>query len=90
MLANIDREAVAQTDVQILECKTAGLHTARDWADGVPHYTQLQVLRQLAVTGKQAADVAVLLAGQELKVFPIERDEESVADSEKASQGGFS
>lgn len=78
MLANIDREVVAQADVQILECKTAGLHTAKDWADGVPYYIQLQVLHQLAVTGKQAADVAVLLSGQEFKVFRIERDEERI------------
>ena len=32
-------------------------------------------MHQLAVTGKQAADVAVLIGGQELQVFRIERDE---------------
>jgi predicted phage-related endonuclease len=48
---------------------------ARLWRDGVPEYVQLQVMHQLAVTGKQAADVAVLIGGQELQVFRIERDE---------------
>src|SRR5690606_32623333 len=32
-------------------------------------------MHQLAVTGKQAADVAVLLGGQQLEVYRIERDE---------------
>ncbi|MCV0437428.1 MAG: YqaJ viral recombinase family protein [Hydrogenophaga sp.] len=75
MLANIDREVHGAPDVQILECKTAGIQGSRLWQDGVPEYVQLQVLHQLAVTGKQAADVAVLLGGQELQIHRIERDE---------------
>lgn len=78
MLANIDREVMG-SDVQILECKTAGLNGARLWRDGVPEYVQLQVMHQLAVTGKQAADVAVLICGQELQVHRIERDETMIA-----------
>lgn len=79
MLANIDREVVGSPEVQILECKTAGLHGARTWEDGVPEYVQLQVLHQLAVTGKPAADVAVLICGQELQVHRIERDDTMIA-----------
>ena len=79
MLANLDREVVGAPDVQILECKTAGMNGARLWKEGVPEYVQLQVMHQLAVTGKQAADVAVLICGQELQVHRIERDEEMIA-----------
>lgn len=79
MLANIDREIVGCPDVQILECKTAGEFGARLWKDGVPEYVQLQVQHQLAVTGRQAADVAVLLCGQRLEVHRIERDDEVIA-----------
>lgn len=75
MLANLDREVVGCPEVQILECKTAGLNGARLWRDGVPDYVQLQVMHQLAVTGHQAADVAVLICGQELQIHRIERDE---------------
>ena len=75
ILANIDREVVGVDDVQILECKTAGINGARLWKDGVPEYVQLQVHHQLAVTGKQAADVAVLIGGQHLEIHRIERDE---------------
>ena len=79
MLANLDREIVGSDEVQILECKTAGINGSRLWKDGVPEYVQLQVMHQLAVTGKQAADVAVLLGGQELQIHRIERDETMIA-----------
>lgn len=79
MLANIDREVIGAEDVQILECKTAGINGARLWKEGVPEYVQLQVMHQLAVTGKQAADVAVLLGGQHLEIHRIERDESMIA-----------
>lgn len=79
MLANIDREVIGAGDVQILECKTAGEFGARLWKDGVPEYVQLQVQHQLAVTGKQAADVAVLICGQQLQVHRIQRDDDLIA-----------
>ena len=79
MLANIDREVTGASDVQILECKTAGINGARLWKEGVPEYVQLQVQHQLAVTGKAAADVAVLLGGQHLEIHRIERDETLIA-----------
>ena len=78
MLANIDREVIGTDNVQILECKTAGINGARLWKEGVPEYVQLQVMHQLAVTGKQAADVAVLLGGQHLEIHRIERDESMI------------
>lgn len=79
MLANIDREVIGAPDVQILECKTAGINGSRLWKEGVPEYVQLQVHHQLAVTGKQAADVAVLLGGQHLEIHRIHRDEKLIA-----------
>ena len=50
----------------------------RLWKDGVPEYVQLQVLHLLGVTGKRAADVAVLICGQELQVHRIERDDQMI------------
>ena len=79
MLANIDREVTGSSEVQILECKTAGINGAKLWKEGVPEYVQLQVVHQLAVTGKQAADVAVLLGGQHLEIHRIERDDRLIA-----------
>lgn len=78
MLANIDREVIGCPDVQILECKTAGEFGTKLWKDGVPEYVQLQVQHQLVVTGKDAADVAVLLCGQNLEVHRVQRDDEVI------------
>ena len=64
--------------VHILECKTAGEHGVRLWKHGVPEYIQCQVQHQLAVTGKQAADVCVLICGQEIRIYRIERDDELI------------
>lgn len=79
MLANIDREVIGAGDVQILECKTAGEFGARLWRDGVPEYVVCQVQHQLAVTGKAAADVCVLVCGQEIRVYRIDRDDALIA-----------
>jgi predicted phage-related endonuclease len=79
MLANLDREVMGSAEVQILECKTAGMNGAKLWKEGVPEYVQLQVMHQLAVTGKAAADVAVLVCGNEFRTYRIERDEAMIA-----------
>lgn len=80
MLANLDYAVVGSDDVQILECKTAGEYGARLWQDGVPDYYQCQVQHQLAITGKQVADVAVLICGQEFRIYRIERDDELIRE----------
>ncbi|MBJ9707235.1 YqaJ viral recombinase family protein [Acinetobacter baumannii] len=75
MLANLDYAVVGNEDVQILECKTAGEYGAKLWRDGVPLYVLCQVQHQLAVTGKQAAHVCVLICGHETKIFKVTRSE---------------
>lgn len=75
MLANLDYTIVNGGDAQILECKTAGEFGAKLWKDGVPEYVVLQVQHQLAVTNKIAADVCVLVCGQEIRIHRIERDD---------------
>lgn len=75
MLANLDYSVVGSDEVQILECKTAGEYGAKLWRDGVPLYVLCQVQHQLAVTGKQAAHICVLLCGHETKIFKVTRSE---------------
>ena len=75
MLANLDYSVVGSNEVQILECKTAGEYGAKLWRDGVPLYVLCQVQHQLAVTGKRAAHVCVLICGHETKIFKVTRSE---------------
>jgi len=75
MLANLDYSVVGNDEVQILECKTAGEYGAKLWRDGVPLYVLCQVQHQLAVTGKLAAHVCVLICGHETRIFKVIRSE---------------
>ena len=75
MLANLDYSVVGSDEVQILECKTAGEYGAKLWREGVPLYVLCQVQHQLAVTGKRAAHVCVLICGHETKIFKVTRSE---------------
>jgi predicted phage-related endonuclease len=75
MLANLDYSVFGDADVQILECKTAGEHGAKLWRDGVPLYVLCQVQHQLAVTGKKAAHICVLICGHETRIFKVTRSE---------------
>lgn len=75
MLANLDYAVVGHAEVQILECKTAGEYGAKLWRDGVPLYVLCQVQHQLAVTGKQAAHICVLICGHETHIFKVTRSE---------------
>lgn len=75
MLANLDYSVSNSSEVQILECKSAGEYGSKLWKDGVPVYVLMQVQHQLAVTGHQAAHIAVLLHGHEAKIFKVERNE---------------
>ena len=86
MLANLDYSVVGSDEVQILECKTTGEHGAKLWKHGVPLYVTCQVQHQLAVTGKSAAHICVLLCGHEAKIYKVERDErliESIVEHER-------
>lgn len=81
MLANLDRLVLHPTDGSgILEVKTAGPHSAQFWEEGVPDSYQCQVLHQLAVTGKEWCDVAVLIGGQDFRVYRINRDDAKISD----------
>ena len=78
MLANLDYAVTGSNEVQILECKTTGEHGAKLWKHGVPLYVTCQVQHQLAVTGKQAAHICVLICGHEAKIYKVERDEKLI------------
>jgi len=79
MLATVTREVVDAPDVQLLECLCVGMDVAPLWAHGVPAYMRLRVMHLLAVTGQYAADVVVLLGGQDLQIYRIEREEAEIS-----------
>nr|WP_314558004.1 YqaJ viral recombinase family protein [uncultured Pseudomonas sp.] len=79
MAARIEREVLDDKDIQLLVCRAVGASEVHRWQECVPVAMRLQVMHLLAVTGKHAADVAVLLGGQQWQIHRIERDETSIA-----------
>jgi putative phage-type endonuclease len=49
--------------------------TSSRWRDGLPQDVESQVQWQLGVTRRERCDVAALLGGRELSVFPVEYDD---------------
>lgn len=79
LTAHIDRRT--DDPERILEVKTA--RYGRDWGaegtDEVPPHYVAQCMHYLAVTGAKVCDLAVLIAGSDFRVYPIERDEAVVS-----------
>lgn len=81
------------TDV-ILECKTAGARSAWRWGKSqedeikagnvtstadVPMEYLAQVMWYLGITGCQTAYIAVLIGGQDFRIYKVDRDDELIA-----------
>jgi putative phage-type endonuclease len=67
-------------DGRPVEFKAVGARMAREWGEpgtdeAPPHYL-CQVHQQLIVSGAEVADLAVLIGGQDFRVYTIERDPE--------------
>jgi putative phage-type endonuclease len=73
MLAHIDGRV---NNSRILECKTA--RTAAGWgetgSDEIPLQYLVQVHHYLVVTGAAVADIAVLIAGQDFRLYEVAAD----------------
>lgn len=66
---------------RLLEIKTASAW-AREWGDEdtdqIPDNYMVQVHHQMACTGHARADVAVLIGGQRLRVYEVERNDDLI------------
>lgn len=77
MLANLDREIVGEPG--LLEIKTTSAYLRDQWGeDKAPDKYVLQCQHQMAVTGRQWADLAVLIGGQEFRIVRVHRDEDLI------------
>lgn len=76
--ANLDRRVVGEDAV--LEAKTANARKLHEWEDDeIPQEYLVQVMHQLAVTGRQFAYIAVLIGGNQKFIWKkVERDEDII------------
>ena len=78
MIADVDRLIVGEDAG--LECKTANAYNADKWKDGdVPLHYLMQCCHYMAVTGRSAWYIAVVILGQEFKYARIDRDDDLIA-----------
>jgi putative phage-type endonuclease len=79
---NPDYEVRGESPPRLLECKTAGQWAGQEFGesgDTVPSQYLVQCMWQLAITGRAICDLAVLIGGQDLRLYTITRDEELIA-----------
>lgn len=80
IMAHLDRDVVGTS--RILECKTADRFTMHQWGepgtDAVPEHYFMQATQYLGVTGADVCDLAVLVGGNEFRLYHIERDDKLI------------
>lgn len=76
--ANIDRWV--NSNQYILECKTAGFMMSKEWGeegtDQIPESYLCQVAWYSAITGVPKVDIAVLIGGQDFRIYTYVQDKE--------------
>jgi len=78
MRALLDRRVVGKK--KVMECKTANQYTAQNWGpsgtDEVPEHYLLQTTHYMGVMGWNKADLAVLIGGQDFRIYNFKLDQE--------------
>ena len=77
--AHIDRKIVGKK--KLLQCKTCSAYKAKEWEDEeIPLDYILQEYKELACTGYDEADIAVLIGNYDLKIKTIRRDDKAIGE----------
>lgn len=84
--ANIDRALIERDTgaMGVLEVKTAGARSDKEWVFGPPDHYLAQVYWYLVVTGFEFAHICVLIGGQEYREYEVTPDREDMEELERA------
>jgi putative phage-type endonuclease len=66
--------------VSLVQCKNVGTWVEKAWKEAPPDYVQLQEQWEMHVTGLTRADVAVLIGGNDFRIYTIHRDDKIIGD----------
>jgi putative phage-type endonuclease len=72
----------------LLECKTASEFVGQEFGpteDGIPRHYYIQCMWQLAITGREWCDLAVLIGGQRFRKYHIVRNEDNIQELQQAA-----
>lgn len=82
-VAPIDEATGKLNTNRLLECKTSSQYAAGEWGeDGtgdIPEYYKSQVQWYMGVTGCDVCDVAVLIGGNDFRMYTVERNDAVIA-----------
>jgi putative phage-type endonuclease len=80
LAANIDRWVVGNDQAFVLECKTAGFHKNKEWGEEgtnqIPQLYLCQVAYYAAICDVPRVDIAVLIGGQNFRIYTYLKDKE--------------
>ena len=80
LAANIDRWVGAKESKYILECKTASFMKSREWGaegtDQIPEQYLCQVAYYAAICNVDKVDIAVLIGGQDFRIYTYYRNKD--------------
>ena len=82
LAANIDRWVGKRKDIReyILECKTAGFNKGKEWGDSgtdqIPESYLVQVAYYAAICDVPKVDIAVLIGGQDFRIYTYNKNKE--------------
>lgn len=62
----------------LVQCKNVGAWVEKSWKDAPPDYVQLQEQWEMFVTGLTRADVAVLIGGNDFRIYTVHRDDKTI------------
>jgi len=78
--AHIDRKVEGRSEM--VEIKNIGYHTMKDWGepetDQIPLHYMTQAFHYLGLTGYDTCHFMVLMGGQDLRHYALDRDEEAI------------
>jgi len=79
-----------QADKKLLECKTANLYLEKEWgeieSDEVPLHYIVQCQHYMSVFDYDVTDLAVLIGGQDYRIYTLQRDNELIDNLINAEQ----
>lgn len=78
----IDQKPVSPGAVWLglVQCKNVGGWVEKSWREAPPSYVQLQEQWEMYVTDVSRADVAVLIGGNDFRIYTVHRDDSLIAD----------
>lgn len=79
LLCTPDAWQVIDDKEGLVQVKTAGAFVADEWRDGPPLHYEVQCQMEMLVTGTGFNTVVVLIGGQKLRYFDLERNERFLA-----------